>query len=188
MPNTDPVAISRRTLLQVAAVGSGIVLGAWIPSAGAAAAPAGAAAEGSGLEGFIDIDGVHAEYRAAISNFRLPLPTGWSFPAESAVREPEPNVMWEQGTGEFEAYLYWQRAVATAAQDAHLRGDDAEADRLLDALESGYNSSTRRGLIDDPDNLFVTVTIGPARGGNPTARGGVAERDFSRLMEAVHPA
>ena len=192
MAKTDQISVTRRTLLQVVTVGSGVLLGSLIPTSANAAAPlasAGAAVpvagQTAGTAAFTDIQGVWAEYGEAIANFPLALPEGWSFPAESAMRNSEPDVQWEVGCGNTEAYLCWQRAVATAAHEAHQRGDHDEADRLLDLLEAGYDSPTRRAVIKDPDNAFLAMAVRPARSADGAARGSATGGDFSTLMDAV---
>lgn len=191
MTKNDEKTVSRRTLFQFAAVGTGFLLGGFVPAAHATAAPRSATLANSreiaGMGTFLDIDGVRAEYRKAIAKFPLTLPVGWSFPPESKQQDSEPGVRWEKGNGEAEAYFFWQYAVATAAHEAHLQGDAVEANRLLDALEAGYLTPTRRAVIDDPEAVFVAEAIQPARGANAAARGTVAGGDFGPLMNVVAP-
>ncbi|MCK6068513.1 MULTISPECIES: hypothetical protein [Microbacterium] len=91
---------------------------------------------------------------------------------------------WERGCGRAEAFLSWQRAVAIAAWNAHEQGDHQSARQLLDILEAGHDSPTRRAVMEDIDNLFVTEGIRPARAGEMTARGAVAS-DFTALLSLV---
>jgi hypothetical protein len=93
--------------------------------------------------------------------------------------------MWEKGSGVAEAYFFWQFAVASAAHDAYLQSKEAEAANFLDVLESGYKTSLRLKIVDDPEGAFVADVIGPARGGNAAARGSVPIADFGPLMNAV---
>lgn len=180
-------AFSRRALLHVAAAGSVAFLGT-SASASSAAAVGVPSTSTTRLEqpvfrGFTDIGGVWAEYRQVIVDYPLSLPVGWSFPAESTQRDSVPGGMWEKGSGEAEAYFYWQRAAAAVAYEAHLGGDHEGANHLLDVLEVGYNSSTRRAVIEDPDNIFVTEALRPARSVG-TAKA-TSSGDFSELVRMV---
>jgi hypothetical protein len=179
-------SLTRRTLFKVAAAASGIFLlsaGDLLKplTASASVQPANASSGeipqaasltiGSVVDNFTDLEGIRAEYRAAIATFPLKLPTGWVFPAESSLRDPDSNALWERGNGRAEAYFFWQRSVASEAYRAHLRGDDALAVSYLDVLENGYDTTTRRAVLNDPNNDLVLHAIRPARG-----------RDFSGLI------
>ena len=187
----DGRSVSRRTLLYVAAAGSGALLGSFVPAAGAIASPDSTALSSgrkiADMDVFLDIDGLRAEYRQATATFPISLPAGWSFPPESRQQDTGPGVMWEKGNGVAEAYFFWQFAVATAAHEAHLQGHKLDADRFLDVLEAGYSTPIRRAVIDDPDAAFVTEAIQPARSENATARGTVGGGNFGPLMHAVAP-
>jgi hypothetical protein len=186
-------AVSRRTFFQVAAIGAGVVAAGLLPVSDAAAASkrrlpseGGEVADSSR---FLTIEEVRAEYRAEIVDFPLSLPAGWSFPPESKREDTVPGALWEEGNGTAEAYFFWQYATAAAAQQAHSRGDDFEADRFLDALEAGYGSPTRRAVLDDPEAVFIREAVQPARRGNVAARGAGGGRDFTTLMQlAAAPA
>ena len=190
MNNLDGRPVSRRTVLYAAAAGSGVLLGG-LASAGSATAASrstGSRADGTTaeMEAFLDVNGVRAEYQQAIATFPLNLPDGWSFPPDSRVPD-RPGVMWEKGSGVAEAYFFWQFAVASAAHEAHMRGEEAEAGRFLDVLESGYRTSLDRKIVEDPDGAFLVEVIGPARGRGALARGSAATADFGPLMNAVAP-
>ncbi|MBN9154551.1 MAG: hypothetical protein J0J05_11260 [Microbacterium sp.] len=187
MSRDREVVMSRRALLQVAAAGGAAWLifqpgtalaatGANIEKAsGAVDAYVGAIAHGS----FTNLSGIHAEYRDAIAKFPFALPKGWAFPPESSlsntvnvskerasVVSTDAEVLWERGNGYAEAYLYWQSAVAGAACHAFEAGDAAAVERLLDTLETGYNSSVRLKVLEDPTDEFLRIEIPAARSGN----------------------
>lgn len=192
MSNFDGRTVSRRTVLYAAAAGSGVLLGGLVPVGGATAAASNSTAYQGGrtiadMDAFLDIDGVRAEYQQAIVAFPLNLPDGWSFPPDSRQQDEGPGVMWEKGNGVAEAYFFWQFAVASAAHEAHLRGEEAEAARFLDVLEAGYSTPLRRAIVDDPEGAFVTEAVGPVRGGGAAARGSASKADFGPLMHAVAP-
>lgn len=181
--------ISRRSMMQAAAVLAGALTGAMAVDEGAFAssnAPETATSrDRPRLTTLINLEGVRREYRDAVSTFPLALPEGWSFPPESSAREaasplaPTASSLWESGSGHVEVYMYWLRAVASAACDAHAGGNDQIASRLLDDLETGYSTSERRMAILDPANQLLGLVVDPARGGGSTARHSV---DFTNLM------
>lgn len=191
MNNFNGKSVSRRTLLYAAAAGSGALLGGLASVSGATAASTSAVSQGgrtiSGADAVLDIHGVRAEYRQAIAAFPLNLPDGWSFPPESRKQDEGSGVTWEKGNGAAEAYFFWQFAVASAAQEAHLRGEEVEATRFLDVLESGYETPLRRSVVEDPEGVFIAEVIRPARGVSSAARGAASGADFGPLMNAVAP-
>ncbi|MBD8478950.1 hypothetical protein [Microbacterium sp. CFBP 8794] len=124
------------------------------------------------------LEQVWAEYKDAIARFPLALPSGWSFPADSALRSAVPDASWEVGSGESEAYLVWQEAVAFAANEAQSRGDLDEADRMLSLLEAGYSSNTRKRALEDPNQIIMTDALDAARDDERGA-------DYESLLQAV---
>lgn len=177
---------SRRGLLRYVATGSAATLAVLLIAPEARAATGHAAsspAVESGVDA-LDYQGLCAEYRNAIRDFPLPLPDGWSFPPESQWEDPGAGVAWERGNGIAEAFNHWQRGVAMSAREAHERGDDVEADRLLDVLTTGSKSPTGRAVFEDIDDALATRLVAPARGGTGHARG-LRSRDFSALMNFV---
>lgn len=112
--------------------------------------------------------GVQEEYRRAVAIFPLTLPSGYVFPAESSITEPQgkSGVRFSVGTGAGEAYFFWQNATAAAAYSAHLRGDRRSSTELLGAIANGYSTPVRKMYIQDPDERYVTSSINPARNGN----------------------
>lgn len=165
------VNFSRRTLLQMTAVGTGML---FVPNFASSDIhndkQANADIESSPgainrylaktkAVGITSLEGVEAEYAKAVESFPFVKPDDWSFPTSSGLTDPEPGTQWDRGFGAAIAYLLWQSAVAVAAQKAYLAGDRAVADRYLDVLEAGYLSPVRRAVLDDPDDAFIS---GPA--------------------------
>lgn len=189
MNNFDGRTVSRRAVLYAAAAGSGVLLGGLASASGATAASDSAAVQSNrtiaNTPAFLDIHGVRAEYQQAIANFPISLPDGWSFPPDSQEQDEGPGVMWEKGNGVAEAYFFWQFAVASSAHEAHLRGEEAEVACFLDVLETGYKTSLRSKIVEDPEGAFLADVIRPARGGGAAARGLASNADFGPLMNAV---
>jgi hypothetical protein len=127
--------------------------------------------------------GIHAEYLEAAAKFPFDLPSGRAFPPKSSLQYsvtsrtmPETKVMWERGNGIAEVYMFWPCAVATAAYEAHVRGDRVGVESLLDTLEAGYSSDVRRSVLEDPADGFLKVDAAEARTG-----------DFSSLKYVAQP-
>jgi hypothetical protein len=171
--------VTRRTMLKHAGVTAG--LGALVavasfsidgrPAAAASALPSAASPDAisryvsaAGADGFTDLAGVHAEYRAAVDIFPFELPSGVSFPPISGYRDAEPVAAWERGNGTAEAYFFWHNSMVGAARDAYLRGDTGEASRLLDALDAAYSSPVRTSMWEDPAGTFAPA-LSQARSG-----------------------
>lgn len=176
--------LSRRSILRGGTVMSAILFGglaAVLRTGDPLALPPAAAAteQARPSDAYTDINGIWAEYREAIVDYPLPEPQGWSFPPHSALRDSAPGNLWERGHGRAEAYLNWQRASVEAAFAAWSRGDSAEANRILDQLQIGYESPTRRAYVDDPDNWFIHEGIRLARSSSTEAG------DFVPLMRMV---
>lgn len=110
-----------------------------------------------GPDNFTDLAGIHAEYRTAVETFPFELPSGVSFPPVSSYRDAVPASLWERGNGEAEAYFFWHNETAAAAKNALSSADTAGANRLLDSLEAGYASPTRRSVWRDTDATFPTA-------------------------------
>lgn len=191
MKNFDEGVVSRRAVLYAAAAGSGVLLGGLVSISGASAVSTSTTHQGgqaiAGANKFLDIHGLRDEYRQAVATFPLSLPDGWSFPPESRKQDEGAGVLWEKGSGAAEVYFFWQFAVASAAHEAHTRGDGAQAARLLDILEAGYQTPLRRRIVEDPNGTFIVDVIGPARGAGATARGLASSANFDPLMNAVAP-
>lgn len=176
------ILISRRAVLRVTALGgAGLLI--MQPSAAFGAASSDSLEKRPGsidayvaataTAGFTDLAGIHAEYRDAVRRFPFDLPDGWTFPPESSLRDILPSTgsrgaepSWQRGNGYAEAYVYWQSAVATAACEAHSRGDLAGVERFLNALESGYKSKVRRAVLEDPEDGFLKIEVNAARRGD----------------------
>jgi hypothetical protein len=187
MSDANERSMSRRSLLQAAAAGSAVLIGSILTASPARAASSlgmTSSSASSDLGRFTDIAGVHSEYRDAIAAYPLPLPPGWTFPAESQQRDGSVVGQWERGSGQAEAYFYWQRANAVAAYEAYLRGDPTEAERLLDVLAYGYNSPVRKAVLEDPENVFLREAL-PAARATQLARG--AGVDYTRLLLLAAP-
>ncbi|WP_156458812.1 hypothetical protein [Microbacterium sp. Leaf179] len=132
--------------------------------------------------GLMDLDGLRAEYRDAVSTFPFALPEGYAFPAESQSGESLRGSVWEVGAGHAEAYCFWQASMVTAAYEADLAHDSAKADGLLRALEAGYDSQTRRVVLEDPGNYFVEHALEGATSAGSDTQSNSVESDFAPLL------
>lgn len=112
------------------------------------------------------LDEVNAEYREAAQVFPFALPDGYAFPAESWLRGRALPDGWQPGDGVAEAYIFWQKATATAAFNDHLRNDQAAASAHLDALTAGYDSAVRAMFVDDDDLAYLDEVVAPAYEGD----------------------
>lgn len=182
VPIHRDITISRRAALRVAAIGGAGLLIMRPDAAFGAVSPTSIEAVPGGVDAYLaaspttgitDLAGIHAEYREAAAAFPFELPPGWTFPPESSLRDiqtssesSETKAVWERGNGAAEAYLFWQTAVATAAYEAHLRGDQTGVDSLLDTLESGFRSDVRRAVLEDPADELIKVDVAAARSGD----------------------
>ena len=181
MTSAHEAEISRRAALKYAGMTAGIgVIAAFAsplldrksaaateltPSEDKKSEAANLAFSSTGDTQFTDLAGIHAEYLATIAVFPLALPRGVVFPASSRLTDPIPNALWERGNGTGEAYFFWHQATLSALEEAQARGDVAEAERLLKALEDGCASPIRKQVWDLPGGA-LSDSFDQARRGN----------------------
>lgn len=134
-------------------------------AATSSAVPINKSAVPPGPDSFTDLAGIHAEYRNAVETFPFELPSGVSFPRVSSYRDAVPASLWERGNGEAEAYFFWHNETAAAAKNAYSSANATEANRLLDFLDAGYASPTRRSVWQDTDATFP-MALERARNGD----------------------
>lgn len=113
----------------------------------------------------MDLAGVRAEYQSAVATFPYPLPKGVVFPPASGLRSSSPGQLWERGSGKAEAFFFWHRATVAAAEVEHTKGNRVESHRLLDLLESAFDSNLRTEIWEDASGLF-SATVTQARRGD----------------------
>ena len=107
------------------------------------------------------------EYYQTIEEFPEPLPGGVSFATEIPTSFDLEGQS-EPGVGQSFAYFYW----ACAWQQEFILGYDdedlARQTQALDMLERWKETEFYAAHYDDPDDLWTTLMIDPARAGNPT--------------------
>ena len=190
------VAISRRILLQLAAVGStaaflipeasaqGDVVSSDLPFVEITPGAIENYLKETQHKGMARFTEIQTEYRNATTIFPLTLPDGWTFPADCGLSDTSPGAFWERGMGASAAYFNWQRAVAAAAYAGHRQGDTTSAKRYLDLLEAGYATDVRRAALSDPEDIFTGGHSGQTKGGPlVAARNG----DFKLLQHFTDP-
>ncbi|CAI9392881.1 hypothetical protein [Microbacterium sp. T2.11-28] len=130
---------------------------------------AGCDADAVTQEGFMSYDEMRAEYDRTLENFPddLPFPEGVNThpPLESqTVTDPETTDLFQTGSGESQAYIYWECTWMVQALEA---GDDrARLDEALDMLESALDSRFHRLYYEDPGRVWELEVLGGARTGD----------------------
>lgn len=123
--------------------------------------------------GYTDVTGIRAEYVDTARDFEYELPQGEEFPAQSSIPAASPKMFWEPGIGAAEAFFVWLAATAVAAHQAHLAGDAAETQRLLDEAEAGYAVPDRLIFWSESEEQF-DAALRNARQGDFAALAGLA--------------
>ncbi|MBN9158398.1 MAG: hypothetical protein JST25_12870 [Actinobacteria bacterium] len=165
------VAISRRALLQLAAVGStaafltsnataasGASTPPGLPSVETSSGAIDAYVSKTRFSGIATLLEIQEEYRRVVPIFPLVLPANWSFPDDPGLGAPDPKMLWERGNGVVAAYLIWQSAIVNEAYEGHKRGDSGQKDHFLNVLEAAYATDVRKAVILDDDNVFINGT------------------------------
>lgn len=137
-----------------------------------------------GLDGgeTTDLPGIRVLYTDAATAFPLPLPPGWSFPADPGyVDEPEDGPNWSLVMNLMRIWCYWEYANMTEAEAAHAAGDDETAARFLDVVQSGYESVVYPVNYGSPPESYIHGYISPARTGDYTMWHSFAWNPFAEV-------
>lgn len=114
---------------------------------------------------WLDYAGMNAEYRATVKEFPYERAPGWDFPADAAASEP--GTKYQVGSGEVAAYFAWLISLERAAVWAHLAGEKAEAQRLIEVAAIFPTTSTfQRYNEPDVPVTWLDAVIVPARAGD----------------------
>lgn len=109
------------------------------------------------------------EYDRTLDDFPadLPFPEGVDThpPLESQiVTDPETTDLYEAGSGESQAFVYWECTWMVEVLKANGVGERAE--RALDMLESALDSDFYRLYYEDPERVWELKVLGGARSGD----------------------
>jgi len=114
-------------------------------------------------------DQMREEYDRTLENFPddLPFPEAVDThpPLESQiVTDPETTDLFQVGSGESQAYIYWECVWMVEALKAD--GDREGLDAAVDMLESALDSEFRRRYYEDPGRVWELEVLGGARTGD----------------------
>lgn len=120
-------------------------------------------------EGFLSYSEMRDEYDRTLDEFPvdLPFPEGVNPhpPLETQiVTDPETTDLYEAGSGESQAFAYWECAWMVEVLKANGAGERAE--RALDMLESALDSDFYRLYYEDPERVWELKVLGGARNGD----------------------
>jgi hypothetical protein len=139
------------------------------PRASAPTTPPPAAASATPPSGkdLLDASQMVDEYRDTAKRFPADLPPDVAFP-ESIPGTYDPAALSEPGVGESIANFYWICAWQAEFIDAWGVRDTSRQADALDALEDWKSTGFYRDHYEDPDDLWTTKMVAPARAGDPT--------------------
>ncbi len=119
--------------------------------------------------GFMSYEEMRDAYDRTLENFPadLPFPEGVNpHPTleSQIVTDPETTDLFQVGSGEVQAYIYWECVWMTQALEAD--GDSERLDAAVDMLESALDSKFRRLHYEDPGRMWELEVLGGARKGD----------------------
>lgn len=117
-------------------------------------------------DGVTDYAGISAEYQRAVDSFPLPLPDGFSFPAEYQGGPPSEPTQYEAGNGYITPYFLAQCAYGSEAINAHEGGDEEAASENLHLVIDVTYTEAFDMFVEGPSRGFVTSVLEPALDGN----------------------
>ncbi len=121
-----------------------------------------AAAEPPLLDSNLMID----EYHLTVDSFPEELPPGVSF-SNDVPSSFDLTGQSEPGVGESFAYFYWACAWQAHYIEALEAQDKPAQTEALDQLERWTTTDFYRDHYDDPQDIWTTMIVDPARAGNP---------------------
>ena len=113
--------------------------------------------DGGSDDGYVDWQGMNAEYHAAVASFPYPLPEGIDFPADAPFDPAKADDL-EFGVGFGEMLTYqFAKCACQSVVVANQYGDIDAAMRALDSVEEIYNDPVYRQYVIEGDPSWQSV-------------------------------
>ena len=155
--------ITRTSALSTVAVVIALALSACVAERSAPPAPQATESSPALVDSALMVD----EYEQTVDGFPNDLPDGVNF-APAVPKEFDLTGKSEPGVGESFAYFYWVCAWQDAFITAYKADDKKTQTAALDALAQWKSTDFYRDHFDDPQDLWTSEMIDPARAGDPT--------------------